>query len=121
MRWKQEDAGRHLCSQDGDRRKRQARRRESRAAGEETGRIGEAEVVQRSAAALTGNLLPLHSPPPISTQTSWASADRWGEGCRSARKSSTVGSAHIMDLHAQGGCGAGPNHNCNVVFTCTRE
>uniref|UniRef100_I1NYV4 Uncharacterized protein n=1 Tax=Oryza glaberrima TaxID=4538 RepID=I1NYV4_ORYGL len=28
----------------------QARRRESRAAGEETGRIGEAEVVQRSAA-----------------------------------------------------------------------
>ena len=53
MRWKQEDAGRHLCSQDGDRRKRQARRRESRAAGEETGRIGEAEVVQRSAAAVS--------------------------------------------------------------------
>nr|BAD29082.1 hypothetical protein [Oryza sativa Japonica Group] len=30
----------------------QARRRESRAAGEETGRIGEAEVVQRSAAGI---------------------------------------------------------------------
>uniref|UniRef100_A0A0D3F4E0 Uncharacterized protein n=1 Tax=Oryza barthii TaxID=65489 RepID=A0A0D3F4E0_9ORYZ len=30
MRWKQEDAGRHLSSQDGDRRKRQARRRNSR-------------------------------------------------------------------------------------------
>uniref|UniRef100_A0A0E0JZ66 Uncharacterized protein n=1 Tax=Oryza punctata TaxID=4537 RepID=A0A0E0JZ66_ORYPU len=30
MRRKQEDAGRHLCSQDGDRRKRRARRRNSR-------------------------------------------------------------------------------------------
>uniref|UniRef100_A0A0D3F8L0 Uncharacterized protein n=1 Tax=Oryza barthii TaxID=65489 RepID=A0A0D3F8L0_9ORYZ len=77
------------------------------AAGKETGRIGEAEVVQRSAAAV-------------------ASANGLGEGCRSVGKSSTAEAAADVAPNGRershhGLARAGPNYNCNVVFTCTHE
>uniref|UniRef100_A0A0E0CPG4 Uncharacterized protein n=1 Tax=Oryza meridionalis TaxID=40149 RepID=A0A0E0CPG4_9ORYZ len=75
------------------------------AAGEQRGRIGEAEVVQRSAAA----------PPRVSV-----GGEKLDGGGRRLTWLPMAGSAHIMDLHARG-CSAGPNYYCNVVFTCTHE
>uniref|UniRef100_A0A0E0DAB1 Uncharacterized protein n=1 Tax=Oryza meridionalis TaxID=40149 RepID=A0A0E0DAB1_9ORYZ len=67
---------------------RQARRRESRAAGEETGRIGEAEVVSQP--AIFFHLTPLYSHLNPNLR---AFANGWGEGCRSAGKRSTAEAA----------------------------
>nr|BAD25247.1 hypothetical protein [Oryza sativa Japonica Group] len=43
-----------------------------------------------------------------------------GGGRRARRRPGRIGEAEVVAC-LWGGCGAGPNHNCNVVFTCTRE